>query len=162
MASVVRYPRSKYWFAAFRDAQGIQHRRTTRETNKLRALRVAEQFERVAQRKLSASRVRATFAEFYRAHYKEDLPHVSVRDYAQRWLASRKTETSALSQNLYRVALEKLLAFLGERANASLDEITRAEIAAFRDAQLAVSSSATTNSALKVAKMIFKARVATS
>jgi len=74
MASVIRYPRSKYWFAAFRDSRGRQHRRTTRETDKRRAQRVADQFERIAQRKGNPQRVRQIFAEFYREHYAEDLP----------------------------------------------------------------------------------------
>ncbi len=61
MATVVRQPSCKYWIAAFRDASGRQHRRTTREIDKKRAQAVAEQFERVAKRKGSPQRVRQIF-----------------------------------------------------------------------------------------------------
>jgi integrase len=157
MASVVKYPKSKYWIAAFRDASGKQYRRTTRETSRKRALAVAEQFERVVQRQANAARIRKTFSEFYREHYGEALPLATVRDYATQWLASRKAETSMVSHQLYATALDKFLAFLGPRADAALDEITRAQVAAFRDARLAVSAPATANGQLQVVKMLFKA-----
>jgi integrase len=157
MASVIRYEKSRYWVAAFRDASGKQHRRTTRETSRKRALAVAEQFERVAKRQASAARVRKTFSEFYREHYGEDLEQQSsVRSYVQQFLDSRKNETSARSRAVYRLSLEKFLAFLGARADQPLDEVTRQQVAAFRDAQLACSAAATTNLTLKVVKMLFR------
>jgi integrase len=157
MASVIRYQKSRYWVAAFRDASGKQHRRTTRETSRKRALAVAEQFERVAKRQASAARVRKTFSEFYREHYGEALPRATVRSFSAQWLASRKAETSAFSHRIYENALGKFLAFLGSQADEGLDEITRSQVAAFRDAQLAVSASATASIQLKVVKMLFRA-----
>jgi integrase len=156
MASVVKQ-NSRYWVAAFRDASGKQHRRTTRETSRKRALAVAEQFERVAKRQASAARVRATFAEFYREHYQEDLPQASVRSYVEQFLDSRQNETSARSRHIYQLSLNKFLAFLGERSERPLDEITRAQIVSFRDEQLAQSAPATANLTLNIVKMLFKA-----
>ena len=99
MASVVKYQSSRYWVAAFYDASGKAHRRTTRETNKKRALAVAQQYERAAKSKGSAQRVRATFAEFYKEHYGEALPQASVRSFSplSGWLpASRKRPPSRI------------------------------------------------------------------
>jgi integrase len=157
MACVVKQPGSRYWIAAFYDASAKQHRRTTRETDRKRAQAVADQYERAAKRKGSPQRIRQIFSEFYRTHFGEDLPFVSVRDYAAQWLTSRKGETSALSHNLYRIAIDRFLAFLDTNADRALDEITRAQIAAFRDAQLAAAAPATVNSYLKVVKMLFRA-----
>ena len=117
---------------------------------------MADEFEKVAQKRLSAARVRATFSEFYRTHYGEDLPHASVRAYSASWLSSRTAETSAHSLRVYSLAVEKFLAFLGERADEGLDEVTRQQVAAFRDAQLACSAAATTNLTLRVIKMLFR------
>ena len=64
MASLVKVPTSKYWIAAFRDASGRQHRRTTREIDRKRAQVVADKYERVAQRKGSPQRVRQILSEF--------------------------------------------------------------------------------------------------
>jgi hypothetical protein len=126
MASIARYKDSKYLIAIFRDAQGRQHRRTTRETTRKRALAVAQQFERAAKGGGSASRVRSTFAEFFREHYLEDLQQQSsVRSYIEQFLDSRKNETSARSREVYRLSLEKFLEFLGARADRALDELTR-------------------------------------
>ncbi len=46
--------------------------------------------------------------------------------------------------------------FLGEHADEGLDEITRSQIASFRDAQLATSASATVKLELRVVKMMFR------
>jgi hypothetical protein len=64
MATVIKYPTGRYWIAAFRDASGRQHRRTTREVDRKGAQPVAEQYERVAKRQGSPQRVRQilTFA----------------------------------------------------------------------------------------------------
>jgi integrase len=156
MASVIRYPSGRYWIAAFRDASGRQHRRTTRETDKKRAQAVAEKYEMAAKRKGSPQRVRQIFHEFYRDHYGEDLPSSNVRRYAESWLAVRKAETSPGTHRRYSEAVVKFLSFLGPQADRGLDEITKAHISGFRDAQRAVSAPATTNHALKIVRMIFR------
>ena len=74
MASIVRSRSSRYWIAAFRDASGKQHRRSTREADKKRARAVAQQYERVAKRQGSPQRVRQVFSEFYREHYGRTSP----------------------------------------------------------------------------------------
>ena len=47
MASLTRKPRSKYWFACFRDVNGKQRRRSTRQTDRKKALKVAENLSRL-------------------------------------------------------------------------------------------------------------------
>ena len=89
MASIVRSHSSRYWIAAFRDASGKQHRRSTREADKKRALAVAQQCERIAKRQGSPQRVRQAFSEFYREHYGQDIPLTSVADYASQLLSAR-------------------------------------------------------------------------
>src|SRR5215472_2167398 len=126
MASLVKSPHSKFWIAAFRDASGRQHRRTTREVNKVRAKAVADQYERVAQRKGDPHRVRETFASFYREHYNLDLPNASVKDYAARWLAGHKAELGEATFDRYERVFGKLLAFLGAQAERDLTEVTKA------------------------------------
>ena len=157
MASVIRYPRSKYWFAAFRDSRGRQHRRTTRETDKRRAQRVADQFERIAQRKGNPQRVRQIFAEFYREHYAEDLPAATTRRYLEKWLASRKSELAGTTYARYQKTVEKFIKFLATDADRDLSEITKSRIAGFRDAQADKTSQANANIDLKVIRVAFRA-----
>jgi integrase len=157
MASLVKVPTSKYWIAAFRDASGRQHRRTTREIDRKRAQVVADKYERVAQRKGSPQRVRQILSEFFRDHYGEALPFASVRNCALEWLATRKAETSVSTQQCYGGAVQKFLAFLGADADKALEEVSRTQIAAFRDARIQESATLTANADLTIIKSIFKA-----
>ena len=156
MASVVKQPSCKYWIAAFRDASGRQHRRTTREIDRKRAQAVAEQFERVAQRKGNPQRVRQIFAEFYRDHYGQELPVSSVQDFTHGWLVARKAETSPSTFRRYEDAVERFINFLGAHATRGLDEITKAQITTFRDAQLVRLAPTTANNYLKTIRRIFR------
>jgi hypothetical protein len=97
MSSVVRSRSSRYWIAAFRDASGKQHRRSTREVDKKRAIAVAQQYEKVAKRQGSPQRVRQVFSEFYREHYGKDIPFTTVADYGGLWLSARKGRGLALN-----------------------------------------------------------------
>jgi integrase len=156
MASLVKRPTSKFWVAAFRDAQGRQHRRSTGEIDKKRAQAVAEKLELTAQRKGNPQRVRQIFAEFFRDHYGQDVPFLSVRDFTGRWLAARKAETSSATFRRYDEIVRKFLGFLGTAANRGLDEINKGQILAFRDAQIASTAAATTNTTLTIVKMVFR------
>src|ERR1700733_6188404 len=81
MASLTRKPRSKYWFACFRDVNGKQRRRSTGQTDRKKALKVAEQFEQIGRRKLAPRTVRESLAELYREIYGETLPVATLRKF---------------------------------------------------------------------------------
>ena len=81
VASLTRKPRSKYWFACFRDVNGKQRRRSTGQTDRKKALKVAEQFEQIGRRKLAPRTVRESLAELYREIYGETLPVATVRKF---------------------------------------------------------------------------------
>jgi len=155
MASLVKLPQSKYFIAAFRDSEGRQHRRSTRETDRKRAQRVAEIYERVAQGKGTAQRVRQVFAEFYRDQYGEDLPLATVRVYLTRWLAARKPELARATYLRYEKTVEKFLSYLEGDADHQLEEITKARVTAFSDAQANKTSRSNANVDLKVLKVAF-------
>ncbi len=133
MATVLRQPQTRYWIAAFRDAYGRQHRRSTRETVKTRALEVARQFERVAKGKGNRQLVKETFASFYRQHYGTDLAFASVREYFEGWLAVRKAETAPNTYDRYERTLRRFLEFLGDDAEKDLNELSKIQITKFRD-----------------------------
>jgi len=90
MASLTRKPRSKYWFACFRDVNGKQRRRSTRQTDRKKALKVAEQFEQIGRHKLAPR-----LAELYREIYGETLPVATVRKFVADWLQTKEPEVSA-------------------------------------------------------------------
>ena len=156
MASIIKAPTSKYWIAAFRDSSARQYRRTTRETDRKRAQQVADKYEFAAQAKGNSARVRRTLNEFLRDHYAEESPFVTARDFITQWIAARKAEVSPNTFRVYRESAEKFLAFLGENANRAMEDITKAQISAFRDALAAKHSSATVKTRLGGIKQIFR------
>jgi integrase len=157
MASVIRQPQTRFWIATFRDGQGRQHRRSTKETIKTRALEVARQYERVAKARGNRQLVKETFVNFYREHYGEDLSFASVRAYFESWLAGRKAETSWSSYDRYARCVRRFLEFLGEDAGKDLTELSRLEITKFRDQRLGKTSVSSANLELKIIRMVCRA-----
>ena len=80
MASVTKKSRSKYWFACFRDLQGKQRRVSTKQTDRKKAMKVAEQYEQISQRKLPVHTVRQTLTALAREAYGETFPSATVRN----------------------------------------------------------------------------------
>jgi integrase len=157
MASLTRKPRSKYWFACFRDVNGRQRRKSTGHTDRKKALKVAEQFEQVGQRKLAPQTVRETLAELYREIYSETLPVATVRKFIADWLHTKQPEVSAGTLAFYKKSTAKFLEFLGTAADLDLASITRITVLEFRNHIAKRNSPVTTNSDLKAIKMICRA-----
>jgi integrase len=156
MAFVLKYPTSRYWIASFYGADGRLHRRSTRETNRNRALEVARIYEKAAKGAGSPQHVRQVVSELLREHSRSELPTASVRDYGKQWLEPRRAETAPATFRRYRDAVQSFLTYLGARAARGLDEITRADVTGFRDAMLKRLSPATTNGYVKLIRRLFR------
>ena len=72
----------------------MQRRKSTGHTDRKKALKVAEQFEQVGQRKLAPRTVRETLAELYREIHSETLPVPTVRKFIGDWLHTKQPEVS--------------------------------------------------------------------
>src|SRR5271165_6221417 len=94
MASLVRKTGSKYWFAAYRDLHGRQHRKSTEQTDRKKALQISQHYEQLAQRKVKPHRVRETIAELCRQVYGEEVPTATVRQFVKDWLAVKEPEVA--------------------------------------------------------------------
>ena len=132
MASIIRKPRSKYWFACFRDLHGRQHRKSTDEkTDRKKAFEVAKHYELVAQRKIRPQKVRETLSELYRQIYGATVPVATLRQYTEDWLRSKEPETAHATLAGYCKSTNKFLAYLGTDADREISEITRTYVADF-------------------------------
>jgi hypothetical protein len=125
MASLTRKPRSKFWFACFRDANGRQRRKSTKTSDRKKAIKIAEQYEQVGQRKMPARAVRETLAELYREMYNASVPTATVRGFVENWLKTKQPEISPATLAFYRKSTNKLLEFLGSTADLDLASVTR-------------------------------------
>src|ERR1700693_3338516 len=120
MASLVRKRGSRYWFAAFRDKDGRQCRRTTEQTDRKKAILIAQHFEQLAQAKLKPHRVRETIAELYRQVYGEEVPTASVRHFVEEWLSLKTPEVSSSTLASYKKSAAKFLKYLGTAADSDI------------------------------------------
>jgi integrase len=156
MASIVKKPTSKFWFAAFRDANGKQRRITTGQTDEKKARALADRFESVAQRKGSSQRVRESFANLYQEFYNQDIPSSPLRAFVARWLSDRARETSPATISTYAKTAERFLAFLGSDADGQLESITKTRITEYRNQLADRLAPATVNRDVKIVRMIFR------
>ncbi len=157
MASIIRKPNTKFWFACFRDLTGRQRRKSTGETNEKKARQIAQLYEQMAQRKLKPHKARETLSELYREVYGETLPSATVRQYVEDWLAVKKPETKTGTYAVYQKSTAKFLAFLGPDAERDIAEIRQAHIKGFRNSLTKKVSPVTANFDLVCIKMLFRA-----
>jgi hypothetical protein len=109
VASVHLQPKSNYYVAAWRDHEGRQHRRSTRETNKRRAIEVARLFEAATKKYQSREHAWRTLRQLFNVVYGEDCVDSSVRKYAEQWLRSKEPSVSASTIAFYSGSVTRLL-----------------------------------------------------
>ena len=157
MSSVWRHPESRYWTACFRDANGKQRRVSTKETDRKKALRIAEEYEKAVRTQRT---IRQTHKALVRLHEEiagEAIPQKSLCAYGLEWLAAKKAEISPRTYSEYSGALLQFQSYLGPRADAPMSDFTKPELLAYRNHLAAKLSSTTTNNHLGLLRMLFRA-----
>jgi integrase len=157
MASVWRHPLSKYWTACFRDLNGKQRRISTKTTDRKTAQRLAEEYEAAIRTKRTLRQAQVVLDRLHEEISGQPVQRKTVRAYCQEWLATKEPETAPRTQVFYRTSMAKFIAFLGERADTPLTEVTKADIVAYRNSLAKSLSARTANHDLKVVRMLFKA-----
>jgi len=156
MASLWKHPESKFFFACFTDRTGRRLKRSTKETNRTKAQRIADGYELAARQKQTARQVRSVIAELHKSISGQDVAVLTIREHSENWLAEKKG-TAPATLVFYRGSVKKFLTFLGERADADISEIEAKTILAYRNELINVVSSKTVNHDMKTVKALFKA-----
>ena len=137
MASLRRFPRSRYWFGIFRGPDGRQICRSTKETNKRRAKKIAESYEdatRLAKAgALSSAQARRVIGEICQIANRVALPDDTVKGYFNSWVERKKRETTPATFRRYQGIVSEFLAWLGARADLGLAHLSSSSISRFRD-----------------------------
>jgi integrase len=157
MASVWRHPLSKYWTACFRDLAGKQRRITTKETDRKRAQRLADEYESAVRTKRTLHQAQLVLDRLQQEISGQAVQRKTVRAYCAEWLATKEPETAPRTQVFYRTSTAKFITFLGERADIPVSELTKSDIVAYRNSLAKSLSAKSTNHNLKVVRMLFKA-----
>jgi integrase len=158
MASVFLKSKSPYWFASFKDSAGLWRNKSTRTTNKTHARKIAETFERVAARKLTAQKTAEAIRELYHELSGQEAPRATVREFSNRWLKDKgKQKLSPATLVAYQNTVAQFLGALGTRADQDIGHLQKNDIVAFRNLLSDRLSAETTNKHLKITKMLLQA-----
>jgi len=133
MASIIKKPGSKFYHAIYRDHQGKQCCRSTKEVNDRRARRIADLFEKAAKKTTSPHRIRRAFNELLEELNPDHAPAVTVREKFEGWLRVKRPALAESTFAAYRKTADRFLGFLGERADEDIAAIDKRTIADFRD-----------------------------
>ena len=157
MAFVWRHPKSKYWIARFYDCAGRRRNRTTRCKDRKKAQRLADVFEEAANRKRTAAQTRRVIAALHSEITGEGLLVQTLRQFVRQWNDGKRAETAPSTVGHYQNTAAKFLAFMGERADADIAEVTMQDVLAFRAHQSQTFAPKTVNHSIKYLRMAFKA-----
>jgi integrase len=156
MASIRQREGTKFWFACVTLPNGRRVQRSTKETDRKKAQKIAEQWEAATRGRVTARQTQRVIAEFYRDITGERLVFPTVREYFDSWVARKKPETASSTYRFYEDKKRQFLAWLGPRADQQIALITRDDILAFRASELERVSTRSVNHAIKILRMVFK------
>lgn len=152
MASITRKTTSKYWIACFTDHTGKQRQKSTKQTDRRKAIKAAEQFETAYREKMGEAQARRILESMLReVHNERGKLAVTVREFFADWLAGKKVETSNASFAKYERVVQSFMDFLGDgKSGSDLALLSGSDIERFRNTFASNHSTATTNSFLKI------------
>lgn len=159
MASIHKRKTSKFFFGSFYNRDGRQVMRSTKQTDRVSAQIVVDEWERVARGELpaSAEQARRVITDLLKKVAPAMELRVSAAGYVKRWLLNIKGTVAGSTLGFYSGAFDSWLRWLGPRAALPLDTITRADILDFRTMALERVTARTVNQRVKALRALFRA-----
>jgi hypothetical protein len=90
-------------------ADGTRTQRSTKETDRKRALKLADNFEQAARLHMTAQQAQRVIGEIFERVSGDSLPSTSVRSYFESWSVRKKTETVNSTHIFYSGKLRRFL-----------------------------------------------------
>jgi integrase len=120
---------------------------------------MAEQWEKAArlarEKRFAESQARRVVSDIYEELAGTPLVSATTRGFLDRWIEGKAADTAPGTLSIYKLIAREFVASLAAKADADLLQITRADIAAYRNAKLRQTSVASANRALKVLRVAF-------
>jgi hypothetical protein len=116
---------------------------------------MAQKFEAAYRMKLTEAQARKVVSDIFEQIHGEQLYHATVRKFLTDWMTNKKSETSPGTHKRYQNAVDKLLDFLGDRADRDIAYVHKRDLAALRDKTAAELSVSTANTDLKILRVAF-------
>jgi len=156
MASIRKHPKSPFWFACITLPDGRQTQRSTKLTDRKKAQQFAEKVEEAGRGKLVEKQARKIIAEIYQMVNRDALPGSKARDFFRKWAENKKRETAESTARRYHDVVQHFIAALGKKADADVNDISRADVIAFRDGLNSGLTASSANHAVKIIRMALK------
>jgi integrase len=152
MASLRRFPRTRFWFACFQGPHGERLQRSTKQTDRRKAQKVADQYEHAAREAragaLTERQARKVISEIYSLATKQQLRGDSIHEFFTQWPERVRVESGHKTIIRYQGVVRRFLAFLGHRATLSIAHLSSVDITRFRDHLAKLHSPASVNLSL--------------
>lgn len=128
---------SPFWHAVFKNEKGIEVQRSTKTQDKVHAKEILAAWETAAalfrKEGLCANRVRKVVLELSKLAAGNPAAIVPIKAYVKRFLKHNKAAMEFGTFISRRSALKKFQEFLGLRVEMPLEDLSKADISAFRD-----------------------------
>jgi integrase len=161
MASIQRLPKSRFWYASFRDATGAQHLKSTKiehapdgttpkeraeraAANRRSAIEWATRIEEEGRGNAAEAQLRKVLSELSQRVNKRRLEFAETETYLRKWLDTVKASKSPATHIRYSGAVEGFLESLGPKAKATLADITAQDVQAYTQSRLDAGRNETT------------------
>ena len=140
MASLWKHPNSTFWTACYTDREGRQMKRTTKQTDKKKALLIAVEYERLESlaRKtgVSTRQMQKVLNDMLEKTNEETIVTPTTEKYLGDWLKSIETKKSHGTHERYKHTVKLFLKGLGVVAKSPITSITSSHIEDFLNARL--------------------------
>jgi hypothetical protein len=132
LAGILKKPGSPspFWFAAYPGVDGRRVQKSTKTTERAKALKIAVELESLVKQGragvLVDSQVRRVVAELYGRRTGTPLHFKSIAEYFSNWLQNRQGSTTAVAFAKYKQIAESFLSIMGKRAQSTFDRCNAA------------------------------------
>lgn len=155
MASIFKRPRSPYFFCSYRAGDGRWLKKSTKQTDRRKAMEFCMKLEQAEQaalsRTITTAQARKLFNEVLERVGDEPLDNFTVESWLREWTATKKAARGQKTGERYEKPIKDFLAHLGARSSLPLRAVTPKDVRSFRDAERKLGkSSVTANLAHKI------------
>jgi integrase len=134
------HERSPYWICCYTAADGRRLKKSTKQTDRTKALEVCLALERAegmaAQGTLTETRARELIGEVLERTSGDSLPFYTTEGWLRDWLRGKEVSKSKNTHLKYSHTIESFIKGVGGRARLNIAAITPKDIESFRDAQI--------------------------
>jgi hypothetical protein len=91
VAFVRRLPGSKFWIGGFNSADGRRVQRSTKQTSRKAALKIAEQWEEAARQRITETQAHKVISDLVETAHGKALDGATLAEHAESWLRQKKS-----------------------------------------------------------------------